>query len=82
MADFHTRYFIYLGKKDTAFLKMSRHVRYPIKCNAFHNLFVSGSYNIHVPVPVAERSKARICSRSIAGTACLNPSGGMDVCLF
>ena len=32
------------------------------------------------PIPVAERSKAWVCSRSPAGIAGLNPAGGMDVC--
>ena len=31
------------------------------------------------PVPVAERSKARVYGRSLAGIAGLNPAGGMDV---
>ena len=33
------------------------------------------------PVTVAERSKACVCSRSPAGIAGSNPSGGMDVCV-
>ena len=31
-------------------------------------------------VPVAARSKARVCGRSLAGIAGSNPTGGMDVC--
>ena len=34
------------------------------------------------PMPLAERSKAWICSRSHAGIADSNPAGGMDVCLL
>ena len=34
------------------------------------------------PIPVAERSKAWVCSRSLAGIAGSNPAGGMDVCLL
>ena len=34
------------------------------------------------PIPLAERSKAWVCSRSPAGIACSNPAGGMDVCLL
>ena len=34
-----------------------------------------------VPVPVAERSKARVYGRSLAGIAGSNPAGGMDVCV-
>ena len=33
-------------------------------------------------IPVAERSKAWVCSRSPAVIAGLNPAGGMDVCLL
>ena len=33
-----------------------------------------------MPFAVAERSKARICSRSLAGAAGSNPAGRMDVC--
>jgi hypothetical protein len=33
-------------------------------------------------IPVAERSKAWVCSRSLAGIAGLNLAGGMDVCLL
>jgi hypothetical protein len=32
-----------------------------------------------MPIPVTERSKAWVCSRSPAGIAGLNPAGGMDV---
>ena len=31
---------------------------------------------------MAGRSKARVCSRSLAGIAGLYPAGGMDVCLL
>ena len=34
-----------------------------------------------MPVPVAERSKARVYGRSLAGIAGSNPAGGMDVCV-
>ena len=30
---------------------------------------------------VAERSKAWVCGRSLAGIAGLNPAGGMDICV-
>ena len=36
----------------------------------------------NLPIPVAERSKAWIRSRSPAKLASSNPAGGMDVCLF
>jgi hypothetical protein len=35
-----------------------------------------------VPIPVAERSKARVLGRSPAGISGSNPAGGMDVCLL
>jgi hypothetical protein len=34
------------------------------------------------PIPVAARSKAWVCGRSLAGVAGLNPARGMDVCLL
>jgi len=35
-----------------------------------------------LPIPVDARSKAWVCSRSLAGTAVSNPAGDMDVCFF
>ena len=32
------------------------------------------------PVPVAERFKARVYGRSLAGIAGSNPAGGIDAC--
>jgi len=34
------------------------------------------------PIPVAARSKAWVCGRSLAGIAGSNPTGGMDVCVL
>ena len=34
-----------------------------------------------LPIPVAERSKAWVCSRWPAGIGGSNPAGGMDVCV-
>ena len=34
------------------------------------------------PIPMAARSKARVCGRSLPGIAGSNPTGGMDVCLL
>jgi hypothetical protein len=34
------------------------------------------------PTPVAARSKAWVCGRSLAGIADSNPARGMDVCLL
>jgi hypothetical protein len=38
-------------------------------------------YLFKLPIPVAERSKARVCGRSPAGIAGSNLAGGMDVCV-
>ena len=35
-----------------------------------------------VPIPVAERSKVRVCGRLVTGIAGSNPATGMDVCLL
>ena len=34
------------------------------------------------PVPVAARSKAWVCGRSLDGIVGSNPTGGMEVCLL
>jgi hypothetical protein len=34
------------------------------------------------PIPVAARSKSKVCGRSLAETVGSNPTGGMDVCLL
>ena len=34
-----------------------------------------------MPIPVAERSRARICRRSLAGIAGSYPAGSMDICV-
>jgi len=36
--------------------------------------------NTDVPIPVATRPKARVCSFSSAGIKGSNPAGGIDVC--
>ena len=35
-----------------------------------------------LPVPVAARSKAWVCGRSLAGIVGSNPAGRLDVCLL
>ena len=35
-----------------------------------------------LPIPVAERSHARVCSRSLAGITRSNPAEGMDICFL
>jgi hypothetical protein len=37
--------------------------------------------HLQIPIPVIERSKARVCGRSLVGVAGLNPAGDMDVCV-
>jgi hypothetical protein len=39
-------------------------------------------YRTNWPIPVAARSKAWICGRSLAGLAGSNPAKNMDVCLL
>ena len=39
-------------------------------------------YNMYLYCNVAARSKACVCDRSLAGIACSNPTGGMNVCLL
>jgi len=34
------------------------------------------------PIPMAARSNAWVCGRSIAGIADSNPSGGIDICVL
>jgi hypothetical protein len=41
-----------------------------------------GSTGIAPPIPMAARSKAWVCGRSLAGIVGSNPEGGMDVCLL
>ena len=41
-----------------------------------------GSDSIGLNYPLAARSKAWVCGRSLAGIVGSNPAGGMDVCLL
>ena len=36
----------------------------------------------YLTIPVAARSKAPVCGRSLTGIAGSNPAGGMDVCFL
>ena len=49
-------------------------------CNGDRTLIIL--INFVVPIPVAERCKARVRCRSLAVIAGLNPAGGIDVCLL
>jgi hypothetical protein len=40
------------------------------------------SLNVLRPIPVAERPRAWVCGRSLAGIAGSNPAGDIDACLF
>ena len=44
-------------------------------------LMYKSTYHVFQPIPVAVRSKAWFCGRSLAGIVGSNPVGGMDVCL-
>ena len=46
------------------------------------NLLIAVTYFSKVLFPVAARTKAWVCGRSLAGRPGSNPSGGMDVCLL
>jgi hypothetical protein len=46
-----------------------------------HVNFDNKEKNLMLPIPVADRSKARVCGQSLAGVAGFNPAGGMDVCV-
>jgi hypothetical protein len=59
----------------------------PKHCDNFINICVLPTqcicvlYIILWSIPVAARSKAWVCGRSIAGIVGLNPTGRMDACL-
>jgi hypothetical protein len=54
-------------------------------CPAFDVNYTSDNFNASLhsdkPVPVAARSKASVCDRTLTGTVGSNPAEGMDVCL-
>jgi hypothetical protein len=47
-------------------------------CRRKINLGYEGIFNL-LPIPVAKRSEAWVCGRSLAGIVGSNPAGGMDV---
>ena len=54
-----------------------------VRITKFILLFIIGMIIwLIVPVPVAARSKAYVCGRSLAEIVGSNPTGGMDVCLL
>jgi len=61
-------------------------LKYPKYHSSFtqptHYVWNYVNYNYMLPISVAARSKAWVCSRSLAGTAVSNPAGDMDVCFF
>ena len=46
----------------------------------FQNFHLKNTHKL--PVPVAARSKAKVCGRSTAEIVGSNPTGDMDVCLL
>ena len=58
---------------------VSHHCRRGQRSRSSYSLQVGRS---GVRIPVAERSKARDCGRSLAAVAGSNPTGGMDVCVM
>jgi hypothetical protein len=53
----------------------------PVKTAPFTQFFRQ-VWRHTVPIPVAVRSKAKVCGRSPAEILGSNPTGGMDVCLL
>ena len=47
--------------------------------NGLFHFFIYHVYDFYLPIPVAERSKAWVCSRSLAGIAGSNPA---ECCVF
>ena len=45
-----------------------------------HCLYFSATMYISEPIPVAARSKACVCGRSLAGIVGSNPAGDMEIC--
>ena len=48
----------------------------------YENINNNGGRVTNLPIPVAERSTARVCGRSPAGIAGSNPAGDMGGCLL
>ena len=44
--------------------------------------FILVIYGFCVPIPVAARSRAWVCGRSLVGIVVSKPAGGMDVCVL
>ena len=72
------------------YLEQSRYSRSCVYASCYVSTYV-GSVAFYVlycvsllsmPIPVAERSKAWVCSHSPAGIAGSNPAEGMAVCLL
>jgi len=49
-------------------------------CAMLHCLYFSATMYISEPIPVAARSKACVCGRSLAGIVGSNPAGDMEIC--
>jgi hypothetical protein len=51
-------------------------------CHIMERIQYNCKYYLLQPIPVAARSKAWDCDRSLAGNVGSNPAAGMDVCLL
>jgi hypothetical protein len=50
--------------------------------NSYLQIRIKGANDLTAPIPVAVRSKAWVCGRSLTRIVVSNPTGGMDVCLL
>ena len=73
MHSFASQSFRHLHLCSTALL-FEIHITYQSGQDSPHNIDIYSYYG-HQPIPVAERSKAWVCSRSLAGAEALNPVG-------
>ena len=64
------------------FQKENTHIRPKTLVEKLRKKYHLGYLKVGKKIPVAERSKAWACSRSPAGIAGSNDSGGMDVCVL
>ena len=66
-------------EKDKFYLKKDIKAQKGVRVLLYYFLNLSARWE---PTPVAERSKARVYSRSLARIADSNPAEDMDVCRF
>ena len=51
-------------------------------CNSYYTKLFYTKYLTSWPIPVAERFKAKVCDRQLAGIVGSHPTGCMDVCVL